>query len=140
MAQSHGSKATLFAGTHDAPDVLVDFGQFANSFSATFNRDTAETTTMKLGSKQYVPGLKDATVPYEGPFDSDADVLMWPLYENGTFVEFEYAPAGRGASGTPLYTGTMFVTSYEVSSEVGDANSMSGEFQVSGDVVRTIQP
>jgi hypothetical protein len=139
MSTSHGSKATISFGTAAAPNAVQPMEQFANAFSATFDRDTGETTTMGLGSKKYVPGLKDATVPYEGPFDTDADVVMWPLYDQGVIVDFEYAPAGRGVVGSPLYSGTMFVTSYEVSSDANDPNTMSGEFQVTGDVVRTIQ-
>lgn len=139
MTTSHGSKATLWAGTAAAPTVKADISVFGNSTGVTFNRDTAETTTFALGSKQYVPGLKDATVPFEGPFDTDADVIMWPLYDQGVIVDFEYCPAGQGVVGSPAYTGKMFVTSYEVTSDVGDTSAMSGEFQVTGDVTRTIQ-
>lgn len=139
MAQVHGSKATLYAGTAAAPAVLQNLSQFGNSIGATFNRDTAETTTFAQGSKQYVPGLRDATVPFEGPFDDAADVIMWPLYETGEIVDFEYCPAGQGVVGTPAYTGKMFCTSYEVTSDTGGPSNMSGEFQVTGDVTRTIQ-
>lgn len=137
MSAVHGSKATLKLGTVAVPDTAdQDLTVFANSLGATFNRDNAEVTTMGLDSKKYIPGMKDATIPYEGPFDTAADPIMWDLFNNGVIVAFEYAPAGLLQTG-PKYTGMCFIVSYELSTEVGDAASMSGEMQVTGDVVRT---
>jgi hypothetical protein len=137
MAASHGSKAVFKIGTAAAPTVVQNLSQYGNSVSATFSRDSSEVTTFAKGSKQYIPGLKDATVPFEGPFDTLSDAIMWPLYDQGVIVNFEYYPAGEGVTNVK-YTGQCFVTSYEVSSEVSDANGTSGEFQVTGDVLRTV--
>ena len=139
MAASHGSKAVFKIGTNAAPQVGTNMSQYGNSVGLTMNREASEVTTFALQSKKYIPGLKDATVPFEGPFDDASDQIMWDLYNNGTIVLFEYFPAGEGA-GKVKYSGQLFVTSYEVSSDVGDANSTSGEFQVTGDVARVINP
>lgn len=137
MPASHGSKAVFKVGTKAAPTTVGDMSQYGNSVGLTLNRDSAEVTTFALGSKQYIPGLKDATVPFEGPFHDESDQIMWDLYDDGTLVSFEYFPSGEG-TGKVKYSGTMFVTSYEVSSEVSDANATSGEFQVTGDVAREV--
>lgn len=139
MAASHGSKAEFWLGTSATPATVVDVSAFGNSVGVSLNRDSAETTTFKKNSKTYIPGLKDATVPFEGPFDPAIDQQMWDLFNNGTIVNFEYYPAGKGVTGTPKFTGSAFVTSYELSSAIGDANAMTGEFQVTGDVARTVQ-
>lgn len=137
---THGSKAGFRLGTFATPSTLVDVSTFLNSVAATFNRDNSETSTFGVASKKYLPGLKDATIPIEGPYDGVTDVQMWDLYNNGTIVSFEYCPAGVGVSGTPKFTGQAFITSYEVSSDVNDANAMSGEMQITGDVTRALQP
>lgn len=139
MPTSHGSKAIFKLGTAAAPTVVGDMSQYGNSVGLTLNRDSSEVTTFGLGSKKYIPGLKDATVPFEGPYDTASDQIMWDLYDQGTIVNFEYFPAGVTA-GLPKYTGQCFVTSYEVSSEVSDANATSGEFQVTGNVARGVAP
>jgi hypothetical protein len=137
--QVHGSKATLKLGSSVDPAVLQDVSGYANTLGAAFARDSAETTTMAAGSKKHIPGLKDATLPMDGPFDTDADPIMWDLYNTGAVVDFEYTPAGSGVVGTPAYTGVCFITGYSVSNPVGGAGTMTGAFQVSGDVIRTIQ-
>lgn len=137
MVASHGSTAVFKIGTSAAPDEVTNMSQYGNSVGLTLNRDSSEVTTFALQSKKYIPGLKDATVPFEGPFDSDADQIMWDLFDGGEIVVFEYYPAGEG-TGKVMYSGELFVTSYEVSSDVGDANATSGEFQVTGDVAREV--
>jgi hypothetical protein len=139
MAFSHGSKAIFKIGTHAAPTVVTDLSTYANSVGVTMSRDSGEVSTFGVSSKQYVPGLKDATVPFEGPFDPTADQILWDDYNFGDIVNFEYYPSGV-ATGNIKYSGKMFVTSYEVSSGVGDPNAVSGEFQVTGDVARAVQP
>lgn len=139
MATSHGSKAVFKLGTSGTPTTVVDLSQFANSVGITLNRDSSEVSTFGVSSKKYIPGLKDATVPFEGPFDTVSDVQLWDLFNNGTAVNFEYFPAGTTA-GLPKYSGSCFITSYEVSSDLGDANAVSAEFQVTGDVTRGVAP
>lgn len=136
---SHGSKAVFKIGTNALPTTVTDMSAYGNSVGLTLNRETGEVTTFSQQSKKYIAGLKDATIPFEGPLEDASDQIMWDLYNNGTIVSFEYYPAGIVA-GKPKYTGSCLVTSYEVSSAVSDANSTSGEFQVTGDVSRALAP
>lgn len=134
MAASHGSKATLRLGTVAAPTVVSqDVTVYANTLGIGLSRDTGEVTTMGANSKKYVAGLKDATLPFEGPYDDAGDAILWALFNAGTEVAFEYKPAG---SGGPTYTGRCIITSHEIGSSVNDPNSYSSEMQVSGDVAR----
>lgn len=140
MATSHGSKASFWVALFGTPGVAdQDASTFVNSVGNSLNRDTAETTTMKKGSKTYIPGLKDGTVPFEGPYDTAIDGTFWDLFNNGTIILWEYYPAGKAVSGTPKFSGQGFITTYEVTSDVGDANAMSGELQITGDVTRVVQ-
>ena len=140
MAATHGSQASFWLGTVALPTTTVDLSTFGKTVGASFKRDTAETTTFKSGVKQYIPGLKDATIPFDGPLDAVVDQQMWDLFNTAAIVNFEYYPAGKAAaSGTPKFTGSCMVTKYDLSSPVGGSNDFSGEFQVSGAVTRVVQ-
>lgn len=136
MAAVHGSKAGFRLGTAATPATLVDVSQYLNQAGISAERDMGETSTFGVSSKKYIPGLKDGTIPLEGPFDSAVDQQFWDLFNQGVLVNFEYTPYGVAATGTPKFTGSGYLTSYEPSSEIGDATSFGTEFQISGDVVR----
>ena len=53
----------------------------------------------------------------------------------GTARPWKVFPAGSVA-GRPYYSGSAILTSYEVTSDVGDAIGFSSEFQNSGAVTR----
>lgn len=137
MAASHGSKAVFKIGTAADPSVVTDMSQYGNSVGAQFSRETGEVTVFAQQSKQYIPGLKDATIPFQGPYDDESDQILWDIYDQGVVIDFEYYPAGEGV-GNVKYSGQMMITSYEVTSAVSDPNSASGQFQVSGDVAREV--
>lgn len=137
MAFTHGSKALFKVGSSATPTVVQDVSTYGNSVGAHLSRDTAETTTFGKTSKTYIPGLKDATIPFDGPFDPTCDGIFWDLYNTGAIVNFEYYPSGTG-TGNIKFSGTCLITAYEVSSGVSSENTAHGEFQVSGDVTRTV--
>jgi len=136
---THGSKATLKMGTAATPTVLFEVSNYFNSISFPQNRDTAETTTFGTGTKRYIPGLRDATFSAEGKAHIVIDDILNDLMDNPSPVDFEYCPSG-GVTGTRRYTGKFFPTSFEATSETGDANSFTSEFQISGDVARDTIP
>lgn len=136
---THGSKATLKLGSAATPSTLVDYSEWFNSISFPQTRDTAETTGFTATTKSYIPGLRDATFSAEGRYHTDIDGVLQSLLSYMGTVSFEYCPAGSGTTGTPAYTGQLFITSYEGSSDISDVGGFSAEFQLSGDVVRVIQ-
>lgn len=139
MAASHGSTAVFMLGTHAAPATPGNVSQYANSVGLSMSRDSAEVTTFALQSKQYIAGLKDATIPLEGPYDPTVDQQMWDLYNFGDIVTWEYYPFGN-TTGKIKYTGQAIITSYEVNSTTSDPNATSGELQVTGNVTRSTVP
>lgn len=135
MAAVHGSKAVFTV--QDAGSVVRDLSAYLSSSGIARSADTADVSTGGATSKKYIPGLKDGTIPVDGPFDLVVDGYLNGIL--GVERNFVYNPAGTG-TGLPTYTGAAILNKYEPSSPVGDASTVSGEFQVTGDVTRAIQP
>lgn len=136
MAAVHGSKANLKVG--DSGAVLRDLSPYLTSAGLPRSADSAEVTTLGSTNKAYIPGLKDGTIPLEGPFDVTADGWLDGILGLSA-RSFEYCPQGAGVASTPKYAGTCILTTYEVTTDVGDAGTFSAELQITGVVTRTIQ-
>lgn len=109
-----------------------------NEISLPREIETAETTTFGSQDKTYITGLSDATVSLSGMFDAAADSAINAVIANlksGSIASasFTYGPSGS-ASSKPRFTGQALITSYEVSSPVGDVVTYSLELQVTGGV------
>lgn len=135
MPAAHGSKA--FFSIQDSGGVARDISAFINESGISRSADVADVSTGGATSKKYIPGLKDATIPVGGPFDTTVDGYLNGIL--GMERNFIYRPQGTG-TGLVEYTGAAILQSYEPSTPVDDAGSFSGELQVTGDVTRTIQP
>jgi hypothetical protein len=141
MPFSHG-KALVFkidsaAGTLQPLTTFVDSVDFNNSV------DTAETTTAGAEAKTYVSGQSDSTLSISGKYDRTATTgphaILTGLIGLETTSTFEYGPDGSVA-GYVKKTGECFLTSYVVSSPVGDVVSFSADFQVTGAITETVWP
>jgi hypothetical protein len=135
MPPVHGSKA--FFSIADAGNTVRDLSALISSSGMPYGADTAEVTTGGSTSKKYIPGLKDGTIPIEGPIDATLDGYLWGIV--GVERAFVYRPQGTG-TGLPNYAGFAILQSYEPDTPVDDAGTWSGEFQITGDVTRTLQP
>lgn len=127
----HGKNAQFTLATTNLSDTL-------NEISLPREIETAETTTFGTQDKTYITGLSDATVSLSGMFDATVDSAINTLITNlksGSIASasFAYGPAGS-AGGKPKFTGNALITSYEVSSPVGDVVTYSLELQVTGGV------
>ena len=103
--------------------------------------ETAETTAFGTQDKTYITGLSDATVSLSGMFDATTDGAISAIIANlksGSIASasFTYGPSGSVAS-SPKFTGDALVTSYEISSPVGDVVTYSLELQCTGAVTGT---
>jgi len=135
MAASHGSAA--YFAIQDSGGVSRDLSALIDESGIQKSADTADVSTGGSTSKKYIPGLKDGTIPVGGPWDPTIDG-----YLDGILAmerNFIYRPAGTG-TGKVEYTGAAILTSYEPSTSVDDAARLSGEFQVTGNVTRALQP
>lgn len=144
LSASHGSKADFYIGTSGSPLVPVQISQYGDTSGLSFSRDKAEVSAFKNLFKAYVAGLADLTVPLGGPADVNITGQLWNLFtmsNAGSNIEFQYAPLGYGVTGSPLWTGTGFLTKYEEKVSTGAAWTWTGEFQGSSTSgpVRTIQ-
>lgn len=130
---SHGKDA-VFKIT-DSGSTLRDISTVLSSVSLSREADTAETSALGTTAKTYIPGLTDATISIEGM----ADVTTSGYLEGvlGLSKAFEFYPAGT-AVGQVKYSGSAILTSFESAAEIGGAVTVSGEFQVTGAVTRTV--
>lgn len=135
MAFVHGKAGAFKIGTVATPGTVVDISAYLDNISFPESVETGETTVFGQASKTYVVGLKDSTVSISGKWDSVVDTQLFALLGNATAVTWEYGPAGSTV-GLVRYTGTGFVTSYEVTTPVADVVTFSAELQVTGNVTR----
>jgi hypothetical protein len=133
MAFVHGKTAVF--KVDDSGGTLRDLSAYLEEVSFPRSVETSETTTFGNSAKTYIVGLSDATVSITGIFDSVSDGYLAGALGVATPLDFEYGPAGSTA-GLIKYSGTCFMTSYEVSAPVGDKVSASAEFQVTGAITR----
>lgn len=122
----HGKKtAVLLNGT--------DMSPFLNEATQTQEIETAETTAFSDNDKTYITGLGDGTISTSGMFDSTAgasDAVLSGLIgqEDNTFTVM---PEGSTAGSRSIIANGQ-LTSYEVSSPVGDVVAISAEVQADG--------
>ena len=91
---------------------------------------------MSGSAKTYITGLSDASISISGLFDATADGYLAGVVGQAATLSFEYGPTGS-TSGMVKYTGECIMTSYEVSSSVGDSVQASADLQVTAAITRT---
>jgi predicted secreted protein len=112
-----------------------------NEISLPREIETAETTAFGTQDKTYIVGLSDATVSLSGMFDATTNTAINAIISNlksGSIASasFAYGPSGSAAS-SPKFSGEALITSYEISSPVGDVITFSLELQCTGAVSGT---
>lgn len=130
MAFKHGKNTKVAIGGLNATSYLNEASQSSTS-------ETAATTTFGKGAATYVLGVKDGTVSLSGLFDGDAgaiDETMQAALGTEDAGMFLCLPVGDSGVGSRVWFGKGEVTSYEVSSPVGDVVSLSAEIQADGGV------
>lgn len=119
---THGKNAKVLANGYDV-------SAYFNSLSASGSSDTAEVTTFGNNSKNYIPGLKDATFSVEGYYDATAtgsDVVLAGLLGTETVWTTVFAADAVGARG---YGALTIGTSVETGAEIGGAVTLTAEGQ-----------
>ena len=136
---THGKNA--YFALHNTAASLVAISDTLNEISMPREIETAETTAFGNADKTYITGLADATISLSGMFDATVDAMITGDIANlksgsVSSLSFEYGPSGSTAS-NPKFTGEALITSYEISSPVGDVITYSLELQVTGGVTAT---
>ena len=133
MAFVHGSDSVF--KLDNSGGSLTDISTYVNNVDFPETADVAETSTLGASNKTYIVGLKDATISLGGLFDATVDAILGAVVGQRATLSFEYSPEGT-ASGKVKYTGECILTSYTLSSPVGDVVGFSADLQVSGAVTR----
>ena len=133
MAFEHGSDSVF--KLDNSGGSLTDISTYVNNVDFPETADVAETSTLGASNKTYIVGLKDATISLGGLFDATVDAILGAVVGQSATLSFEYSPEGT-ASGKVKYTGECILTSYTLSSPVGDVVGFSADLQVSGAVTR----
>jgi predicted secreted protein len=111
----------------------------SNTFS--LERETIETTSKDDGTDAtFIPGKKSATLSVEGYVDPAATQnfdSLYDLYEADNTFSFRFTD---NVSGNQEYTGTCFFTSLERSGGQNEAETFSGELQITGSVTKQAVP
>lgn len=134
MAFAHGKKAVF--KLDDSGGTLRTLTSYLTSAGLARDVDTAETSTLGTDDKQFLNGLRGASIPLEGNFDATIDGYLAGLL-GGDPTDWEYYPQGEG-SGKVKYSGQAILNSYESNSDIGDAGKISAELTVNGAVTRAI--
>lgn len=133
MAVQHGSAAVLKLNDGGS---LRDMSPYLTSTGLNRIRELAETTPIGgTTAKTYIAGLKDGTIPLEGNYDPTVDGYLQTMYDNAASAAFEFYPYGT-TGGNVKYTGSFFLSSYEIETGVGDKGSISAEVQITGAVTK----
>jgi len=132
----HGKNAHFMMD--NSAGTLTNISDVLNEVSLPREIETAETTVFGDQDKTYIIGLSDATISLSGMFDATVNTQFQNVItslKSGsiTSVTFRYGPSGSG-TGAPLLTGEALVTSYEISSPVGDLVTFSADLQCTGSV------
>jgi hypothetical protein len=130
----HGKSAVFKIGSSGTPGTATAISDAVREITFPRSIETGETTSFGSSAKTYLVGLSDATISISGVFDATYDAQLAGL-TGIDGVAFEYGPSGSTV-GMIKYTGSCVMTSYELSSPVGDVVTFTAQFQVSGAITR----
>lgn len=137
MPTRHGRKAVF--QLDNAAGTLTDISAHVDNVDFPRPVETGETTAFGDDDKTYITGLRDATFSLSGHYDpatGAVDEHLSGILGQDATVTFEYGPGGN-VTGDVKYTGEAILTSYEVTSPVGDKVSFTAELQTTGGITRT---
>jgi hypothetical protein len=132
MAFHHGKDAHFMVNA-------VNLTTFLDSADLSQDGDVAETSTMGVEAKTFIPGLTSGKISLGGKYDPTAatgpDATINALMGSDTASTFEYGPQGS-ATGAVKYSGSGFFTGYDISAPVGGVVAFKASFQISGAITK----
>lgn len=138
----HGKKS-YFAIEDSGATTLRAIGAHCDTITLDRDIDMADSTTIGLEAKTWLPGLDGAEISLAGKWDSLAstgpDVVLAGDFAAKVQVGFEYGPEGNAAAAVK-YSGECFVSKYQVSSPLEGVVKFSATIKVTGAVARGVFP
>ena len=134
MAFVHG-KDSYIALDATGGGALTNYSAYVDSVEGLpGEQEFADVTALGDEGHKNIPGLENGSFSLSGHWDAVLDAVLGP--KRTVTTTFEYGPAGN-TSGLVKYTGECWITSYTVSSPVGDKVSWSASLQIDGQVTRS---
>lgn len=133
MAFVHGVQSRLYMNDRHLSGKV-------SGFSASFEANLAETTTLLAGGTQVIPGLVEGSISVDGRFDSEpggGDTSLFTDFRNASQTDdgvLMTAPPAGLTVGYPAFILRGDAAGFEVESQVDDAVSMSYEAQADNGV------
>jgi hypothetical protein len=118
----------------NASGTLTDISSDLNSISFPREVETKETTTFGSGTaKTYTALLEENKISISGYWSTAIDSTLSGIV--GMSRSFEFGPIGSTA-GNPKYTGSCYLSSYQIEASPDDLVTFSAEFVITGAVTR----
>lgn len=132
---THGISAVIKIDNDSA--ALTTYTTYITSFSFPRQLGTAETSTLGDTFQQFVSGLKGGTFTISGPFDLTFCAILNTSFTNGSGTTKTVEINPQGTTSTYLkYTFEAFVTSFDVTADIGSAGTYSATFQITGTITQ----
>lgn len=148
----HGKNSKFYISAAGTQTSVNDISSSLKEIGFPRNIDMAETSAFGNTNKTYIQGLADASFSASGQWAAgsatDIDQLMSDLIGAAAATNFAYAPAGvvsttgspittvTGSAAKPVFYGTLWLASYEITGSIGDVVAVSMQFQPAGDIER----
>lgn len=131
MAFTHGKDAVI--QFDNAADSLTDFTQYVTEVGITMNGEAIDVTTLGDTWRDFIGGIKGATITMNGIYDPTVDAALFAAVNTAKSIQWD--PQGSG-SGLPRFTGEMIITSYNPTSPIGGASTWTASGTVDGTLTR----
>ena len=132
MARAHGRNGQIYVGIASStatPEPLV----FVSKWSLDAKTDRQDATAFGDTNKTYVAGLPDATISFEGFFDT-ATQQTWTAAQDGAPRRFYLYPSTPSTAG-PYWYGTGFFD-FSVDVDVQGVDKVKGTANAASAVAR----
>jgi hypothetical protein len=130
VARIHGRSGRLYVGI--ASGGTAEPVAFLNKWSIEFDTDDADVTAFGDTNKVYVAGLPDASGSFGGWYDT-ATAQLYTASQDGV-ARKAYLYPDNSNTGQYWYGTALF--SFSVSSGVGEAVSISGDFKAASAIAK----
>jgi len=134
MARQSGKSADFSFNSVAIEDELTNITQ-------TTDVNIVEVTAFGDSAGTFTEGLPTSNYSISGFFDpsaSQGDATIFTRIGSGSATASFETTGSTAGSNTPVYSGSAFVSSYSITSDVGGATTYTADLQVSGALTRAV--
>jgi hypothetical protein len=128
-----GATSAWKHGTNGNVSVNTDFTAYTLSVNPSFDAEEVDATTFGDTYRDFEQSYKNATIDVEMKFDATRFGQMSAIYNGGDTVTWQLSPAGT-ANPSVKIEGSMVMTKFNPSVQVGDLIKMAMTWRVTGAV------